>query len=113
MLNSYLLKPLTVIYNAVTSIHRNLYNTKILQKTGLKARVIGVGNLSFGGSGKTLLCQAIAEKLSSQGRRVGIVCRSTGGEDGPHFLGNGNADPYIVGDEAAMIAEIQNLFRNL
>lgn len=105
MKSSYLLKALEVTYKVGASIHRNVYDMRILSQMRLGRAVIGVGNLSFGGSGKTLVVKAIAERLALDGMRVGIVCRSYGAEAGPHVLTNGNADPYVVGDEAAMLAQ--------
>ena len=103
MLNTYLLSPLSVTYKLGAAIHRNLFDLNILQKTRLDVPVIGVGNLSFGGSGKTILCQTIAARLANEGLRVGVVCRSFAAESGPHILQEGHADPDVVGDEAAML----------
>ncbi len=91
------------MYKIGAGIHRNLYELNILQKVRLPVPLIGVGNLSFGGSGKTLIVQTIAEKLMADGKRVGVVCRSYGAEPGPHILSADNCDPYVVGDEAAML----------
>lgn len=103
MLNSYLLCPASITYKLGAAFHRNLYKIKMLQKDRLRVPVIGVGNLSFGGSGKTLVTKAIAEKLSAEGISVGIVSRSYGAEPGPHILENGSADPSVVGDEAVLL----------
>lgn len=104
--SSYLFCPLELMYKAGAAIHRNLYKLNMLRKTRLDVPVIGVGNLSFGGSGKTLVVSRIAEKLMADGKKVGIVCRSYGALAGPHVLVDGvAADPAGVGDEAAGYAE--------
>lgn len=104
MRNSYCPNVLGIIYKIAAGGHRKLYDMNILRKTRLGKAVIGVGNLSFGGSGKTLVAKAIAEHLVDRGLKAGIVCRSYGAAPGPHVL-NGDADPYEVGDEAAMLAD--------
>jgi tetraacyldisaccharide 4'-kinase len=43
------------------------------------ARVVSVGNLTLGGSGKTPLTLALAEEFARRGRRVAIVLRGHGG----------------------------------
>lgn len=91
------------MYQLGTAIHRNFYSVKLLRKTRLPVPVIGIGNLSFGGSGKTLVTETIARKMAAEGKRIGVVCRSYGAEAGPHVLSDEHCDPYVVGDEAAML----------
>ncbi len=50
-----------------------------------------------------MLVQYLAENLVKKGFAVGVVCRSYGGLAGPHELTGGNLDPYVIGDEAALL----------
>ncbi|MBI4179311.1 tetraacyldisaccharide 4'-kinase, partial [bacterium] len=94
---SYLTCSLAIMYQAGVAVHRNLYKLNMLQKMRLSVPVIGVGNLSFGGSGKTLVVQAIAERLVAEGLKVGIVCRSYGAAAGPHILNGGGQGCPVPG----------------
>jgi tetraacyldisaccharide 4'-kinase len=70
-----------------------------------QARVICVGNLTAGGSGKTPIVLAIAAALRAQGRNAVILSRGYGGR----FRDAGFVDPKLhaprdVGDEPLMLA---------
>lgn len=69
------------------------------------ARVICVGNLTAGGSGKTPVALAVAEKLLARGRKVFFLSRGYGGrEAGPLLVANQSAAE--VGDEALLLARM-------
>ncbi|HEA47231.1 MAG TPA: tetraacyldisaccharide 4'-kinase [bacterium] len=74
-----LLRPILLvlsgIYYLVLKIIQLLYKLKILRKVRLKARVISVGNLTVGGTGKTPAVERIAGLLQKRGRRVAILSR--------------------------------------
>lgn len=70
-----------------------------------KAKVICVGNLTAGGSGKTPVCLAIAKRLSAHHLRVVILSRGYGGKArGPVFVHPQTDLATDVGDEALMEA---------
>lgn len=48
-----LLSPISIIYGFIIGIRNNLYSTGVLKSSKFDIPVIGVGNLSMGGSGKT------------------------------------------------------------
>lgn len=52
-LSKYLFLPLSAIYAAVTSLRNYLYDEKIFKSVRFEVPVIGIGNLSMGGTGKT------------------------------------------------------------
>jgi len=57
MIQNWLLKilllPFSIIYGLVISLRNSFYDSKILRATKFNVPVIGVGNLSIGGAGKT------------------------------------------------------------
>jgi len=76
------------------------------------ARVVSVGNITLGGSGKTPLVIALAEELRERGHRVGVVLRGYGApaqqaklpvlvRDARRLIEGAST----VGDEAALLAE--------
>jgi tetraacyldisaccharide 4'-kinase len=54
---------------------RFLYNVRILRDSTLGVQVIAVGNLTFGGTGKTPVVEKFARELQDQGRTVAILSR--------------------------------------
>jgi tetraacyldisaccharide 4'-kinase len=104
-------RSLSSIYGAAVRFHVGLYRTGFLKPQKLDARIICVGNLTVGGSGKTPTVAMIARGLSRRGRRVGILSRGYRGRntepvnvvsDGQTiFLG-----PTKAGDEAYYLARL-------
>jgi tetraacyldisaccharide 4'-kinase len=77
-----LLWPLSVPYGAAARIRARAYRTGLLRRERLDGVVISVGNLTVGGTGKTPMVAWIAERLASEGKRVGILTRGYRGESG-------------------------------
>ena len=98
-----------VFYALVQSLRVGLYRSGLFKTRRLPARVISVGNLTLGGTGKTPTVMLIAETLQAQGRKPAILSRGYGGEsvnevnvvcDGKQVL----IGPEIAGDEPVMMA---------
>ena len=66
---------LSGIYYLSLQIIRLLYHIRILKRVKLKAKVISVGNLTVGGTGKTPATEKIARLLQEKGRKVAILSR--------------------------------------
>ena len=86
------------------------YNCDLFPSNKLECRVISVGNLTLGGTGKTPVVMMIAEILRGNGRKPGILSRGYGGNskneinvvcDGENIL----LSTEIAGDEAVMMAK--------
>jgi tetraacyldisaccharide 4'-kinase len=70
------------------------------------AKVICVGNLTAGGSGKTPVALAIGVRLSGRGRKIFFLTRGYGGRAaGPVQVGAGDSASR-VGDEALLLAAV-------
>jgi len=88
-----------------------LYRTGVFSIRKLEARVISVGNLSMGGSGKTPAAALIARILQQKGMKPAILSRGYGGErksktplvvsDGKNLLAGWEA----AGDESYLLAK--------
>lgn len=70
-----LLKPVEKIYQSVTGLKNLLYEINVFHQKKISAPVLSVGNLSFGGVGKTPAVIFLAEELSHE-FKVAVVCRS-------------------------------------
>jgi tetraacyldisaccharide 4'-kinase len=95
-----LLAPLGLLYGM--SVARKARAARGYRST---AKVICVGNLTAGGSGKTPVALALGEILVARGRQVFFLTRGYGGsEPGPLRVTDQTADQ--VGDEALLLARI-------
>jgi len=90
-----------LLYRSVNRVRRALYRAGILKAKRLPVRVISVGGIAAGGSGKTPATIAIAGALAARGLRVGVLTRGYG------RAGVGGVikelDPDRYGDEPVLI----------
>lgn len=73
-----LLWPLSLVYRAVTGVHRQLYKAGIVKSARMPVPVIVVGNVVVGGGGKTPLVIALVQRLQNAGLKAGVVSRGYG-----------------------------------
>lgn len=94
-------------YGALVLGRRLLYDLKILRRRRLDARVICVGNLTVGGTGKTPAVLLAAETLRRRGHEVAVLSRGYGRvaprKEVSVLLDARRADWRLCGDEPWMI----------
>ena len=66
---------LSFIYSSLVAIRNFFYETKILSTKSLNCKVISIGNITVGGSGKTPTVEYLSNLLQSKGHKVGIISR--------------------------------------
>ncbi len=76
-----LLWPLSLLYAAAMWLRAWLYTRGWLKQDRLDARVVSVGNLTVGGTGKTPMVIWLAEQFLAEGKRVAILSRGYRGSD--------------------------------
>ena len=59
----YILSPLTFVYKYIIALRNYFFDTNIFKQEFINAKVISVGNLTMGGSGKTPLVINIVKHL--------------------------------------------------
>jgi tetraacyldisaccharide 4'-kinase len=104
-----LLAPSTIIYGTVIKIRNRLFDKNIFQEEKVDSKVISVGNLTVGGSGKTPLVINIAKYLKRHSVNVSVLSRGYGRKtkgfklvsDHERILMNVND----AGDEIYLVAE--------
>jgi tetraacyldisaccharide 4'-kinase len=69
------LVPLSHLYGLAMRARAALYARGLLSQQILPCRVISVGNLTVGGTGKTPVVIALAAALRDRGRKVGVISR--------------------------------------
>jgi tetraacyldisaccharide 4'-kinase len=77
-----LLWPLSVVYGGYVRMRAWLYANDWLKQKHLRGKVISVGNLTLGGTGKTPMVLWLAEKFLAEGKRVAILSRGYRGTGG-------------------------------
>jgi tetraacyldisaccharide 4'-kinase len=76
-----LLWPFSMIYAAVMWLRALFYARGWLKQKRLSGRVISVGNLTVGGTGKTPMVVWLAERFLAEGKRVAILSRGYQGSN--------------------------------
>jgi len=76
----WLLWPLTLPYGAYVRVRAFVYRRGIVRQKRLDGRVISVGNLTTGGTGKTPMVLWVAERLLAEGMTAGILTRGYRGK---------------------------------
>src|SRR5436190_12095811 len=66
---------LSKAFQVAIKLRRFLYNVRILRDSTLGVQVIAIGNLTYGGTGKTPVVEKFARELRDQGRNVAILSR--------------------------------------
>ena len=61
----WILSPLSLLFSVITRTRNTLYNLGFFKELQLKTPIIGVGNITVGGTGKTPHCEYIAKTLDS------------------------------------------------
>ncbi len=96
-------------YRAGAWLHRSVYRWGLRRVVRLAARVISVGNLTVGGSGKTPLVGWLAGQLVARGRKVAILSRGVRGARSREVSVVSNGERVFfsvaeVGDEPVWLA---------
>ena len=105
-----LFRVMSLFYRLGLRLNRLAYRLGIFPTRSLPGRVISVGNLTLGGTGKTPVVILIAEILRDHGRKPAVLSRGYGGDarekvnvvcDGQQIL----LPADVAGDEPVMIAK--------
>lgn len=75
IVSSLLLRALSVPYGWVTQCRNRLYDRGWFSPRRLPCRVVSIGNLTVGGTGKTPVTIAVTDALLAAGHRVAVLSR--------------------------------------
>jgi len=100
---------ISLVYGAAQKLRASCYRPKILRSQKLPCRVISVGNITVGGTGKTPMTIYVAQKLQQSGVRVAVISRGYKGsaESGGGVVSDGRnllMDSEQAGDEPYLMA---------
>jgi tetraacyldisaccharide 4'-kinase len=101
------------LYQVGVKIHRWLINVRIFRDKTLGVQVIAIGNLTFGGTGKTPVVEKFARELQNAGRKVAILSRGYRSKPAPlHIkllnkilLREDQTPPRVVSDGKSLLLD--------
>ncbi len=70
-----ILFPFVLVYAAVIKIRNLFFDKNVFKIKKVNAKVISVGNINIGGSGKTPLVIYLADLLKNENKKVGVLSR--------------------------------------
>ncbi len=101
---AWALSPVSLLYGLALRLRAGLYRAGVLAVERAPVPVVVVGNVVAGGAGKTPVVMALAERLTAQGLKVGVVSRGHGRRGGECRPVTAASDPAEVGDEPLLVA---------
>jgi len=112
-----LLSPLVVVYGTIINIRNWMFDNGCFKAKRVNAKVISIGNITLGGSGKTPTTVYLSALLKNSGRKVGVLSRGYGRNtkgyklisDGETIFQNVNDagdEIYLVADECKVPAAV-------
>jgi tetraacyldisaccharide 4'-kinase len=112
-LQGFLLLVLSFLYGIPVKAREVLYRKKIFKQKRLPCKVISIGNITVGGTGKTPMTVYLAEMLAGLGRKIVVISRGYRGraEKNGGVVSNGREilmGPDASGDEPFMMAAMLN-----
>lgn len=94
--------PPSWIYGCVTGVRNWLFDSKIIKEQKYSIPVIGVGNLTVGGTGKTPHVEYIVNNLASE-YKLAVLSRGYKRKTKGFVLANSKSTPRQIGDEPYQI----------
>ncbi len=104
-----LLSPFVFVYAVIVKTRNYFFEKGVFPIRKVNAKVISIGNLTVGGSGKTPAVLMLSGFLKSQGKKVGVLSRGYGRKsNGYIYVSDGNKINTTVekcGDEIYLVAD--------
>ena len=94
--------PFSLIYDLITTCRNWLYDKGLFKSTKFQTPIIGVGNLSVGGSGKSPMVMYLMGLLLDD-YEAGVLSRGYGRKTQGYYMVNYDSNFRMVGDEAMQL----------
>jgi tetraacyldisaccharide 4'-kinase len=101
----FLLLPLSIIYGSVFFLIKCLYRFGIVNQFTYNTKIISVGNITVGGTGKTPFVIFIAHIIKKSKKRVAVVSRGYGRPEEDNVIDINSQDDREGGEEPWLIAK--------
>ena len=107
-----LVAPFTLLYGCILFIRNTCYNKGLLTETSFELPIINVGNLAFGGTGKTPHIEYLVRLLANS-YRLATLSRGYGRKTSGFKIANDSDHADTIGDEPAQFAQkFKHIFSN-
>ena len=70
-----ILSPISILYGLIIKLRNILYNKRLLKVNRLPCKVVSVGNITMGGTGKTPIVIYLSNLLKKKGYKTAIISR--------------------------------------
>ena len=94
----FLLYPLSVFYSIYSSFRNLLFDFGIIDSIEYKIPTIGIGNISTGGTGKSIIVDYIIEKFKTN-RKITTLSRGYNRKTKGYVHASKSSNAYEIGDE--------------
>lgn len=94
----WVLTPLSWLYGAVMWVRNKLFDLGILPQVEFDVPVVGVGNITVGGTGKTPHTEYIVSNLCGQ-YKIAVLSRGYKRQTKGFIIANSKSTPETIGDE--------------
>lgn len=105
--------PFAFVYAVIIQLRNFLFDAKIFSATIVNAKVISIGNITVGGSGKTPAVLMLGKMLKENNKKIGVLSRGYGRNSfGYVLVSDGNEIKSSVGkcgDEIILVADELNV----
>lgn len=99
-----MLFPFSWFYQGVTGFRNWMYDHSLRRSTTVTAKVISIGNLTVGGTGKTPVTLALLDLMKQRKLKAGVISRGyRRALKGVHPVDGSSASALNFGDEPALI----------
>jgi tetraacyldisaccharide 4'-kinase len=99
-----LLFPAGILYRSVTGMRNWMYDHRLFKAAKVDSKVISIGNLTVGGTGKTPVALAIVDMIKKRGHSVAVISRGYKREQkGVLEVDTSQYAALTFGDEPALI----------
>lgn len=104
----FILIPFVPVFAFIVKLRNLLFDKNVLKIDSVSAKIISVGNINIGGSGKTPLVIFLANLLKNEGKKIGVLSRGYGRKSKGYLLVSDGkkilADASTCGDEIILTA---------
>ena len=94
----FLLYPLSVLYSIYTSFRNLLFDLGLIDSIEYKIPTIGIGNLSTGGTGKSIIVDYLIERFKKN-KKITTLSRGYNRKTKGFVQASESSDAYEIGDE--------------
>ena len=101
LVRKIVLYPFAIVFNFLTSIRNFFFDVGLLKEQTYDYLSIGVGNISLGGTGKSVMVSYLAAILNDK-FAINILSRGYGRKSSGFQMANKNSSPKHLGDEPFM-----------